>query len=87
MAAYGIAREVADEGDALVSISLSETTSYKQGKPKEVVQPEFEQQLKFFKDEGCDIDFIVCEVQLDLTYLYYIVYQAYKQGYSIMNQV
>ena len=54
MAAYRIAREVANEGEALVSITLSETMSYKAGKGKEVVQPDFEKQLQFFKDEGCD---------------------------------
>ena len=63
IAAFRLAREVADEGDALVSISLTETKSYAKGESKDVVQAEFEQQLSFFRDEGCDIDFIVCEVR------------------------
>ena len=62
LAAFKLAREVADEGNALVSISLSEPTSVLKGQPKEVVQPEMRRQLQLFIDENCDIDFVACEV-------------------------
>ena len=62
LAAVAIAREVADEHNALVSVSLCESRNYKQGKGRDDVIADFRKQLKFFVDAGCDIDFIVCEV-------------------------
>ena len=63
LAAYKLAREVADEGNALVSISLNEPTSVLKGEPKEVVQREMRRQIQFFIDENSDIDFVACEVR------------------------
>ena len=60
-AAYKLAREVADTGDALVSISITETMAYRSHrKGKEEVIKEFRSQLDFFKD--CEVDFLICEV-------------------------
>ena len=62
VAAYRLAREVADEGDALVSISLTEPMSYRQGAGEEQVKAELRQQLQFFIDEHLQPDFVACEV-------------------------
>ena len=62
LAAFKLARQVADEGGCLVSISLNEPTSYQRGESEENVKEELRQQLKFFVDEGCRPDFVACEV-------------------------
>ena len=59
-AACKLAREAAAEGDALVSASISETPSYREGKGKEAVVEQFRNQVAFLKT--CDVDFIICEV-------------------------
>lgn len=65
LAAVAIAREVADEYGALISVSLCESRNYKEGKGYDDVIADFRKQLKFFVDAGCDIDYIVCEVSLE----------------------
>ena len=60
LAAVRLAREAA--GDKYVSISLSESNNYMEGKGKEVVMADFSKQMQFFVDAGCEIDYIVCEV-------------------------
>ena len=59
-AACKLAREAAAEGDALVSASISETPSYREGKGKDAVVEQFRNQVAFLKT--CDVDFIICEV-------------------------
>ena len=59
-AACKLAREAAAEGDALVSASISETPSYREGKGKVAVVEQFRNQVAFLKT--CDVDFIICEV-------------------------
>jgi len=54
-----IAREVANEGDALVAGGICQTPSYLSGKGKANVQKEFEKQLKVFIDNK--VDFMIAE--------------------------
>ncbi|XP_022108462.1 betaine--homocysteine S-methyltransferase 1-like [Acanthaster planci] len=54
-----IAREVANEGDALVAGGISQTPTYLTGLGKEAVQKEFEKQLKVFVDNK--VDFMITE--------------------------
>ena len=63
LAAVAIARQVADDNDAVMSVSLSESRNYKEGKGHDDVIADFRKQLQFFVDAKCDIDFIVCEVR------------------------
>lgn len=64
-AACKIAREVANEGGALVAGGLSQCPTYLSGQPKEKVQAEFKVQLdQFVKNE---VDFLICEVSLNRT--------------------
>ena len=62
LAAYQLAREVADEGGALVSVSLTQPMSYMKGADRDQVKAELRDQLQFFVDAQCDIDFVACEV-------------------------
>lgn len=59
-AACELAREVANEGDALVAGNISQTPSYMSGLGKEVVQKEFQQQIDIFVKN--DVDFLIGEV-------------------------
>ncbi|XP_072045944.1 betaine--homocysteine S-methyltransferase 1-like isoform X2 [Amphiura filiformis] len=58
-AACDLAREVANEGDALVAGGLSPVPSYREGKGKEFVQEEFRKQCKVFREK--DVDFLIGE--------------------------
>jgi len=58
-AACKMAREVADEGDAIVCGSLSPVLSYFKGRDLEGARKEFENQLQPFIDNDCD--FILAE--------------------------
>ncbi|XP_077978435.1 betaine--homocysteine S-methyltransferase 1-like [Glandiceps talaboti] len=58
-AACDIAREVANEGNALVVGGISPTPSYTEGKGKEAVQKEFETQCQIFVEK--DVDFLLAE--------------------------
>ena len=55
-----LAKEVAAEGSALVSGSVSQCPSYLAGKSKAEVQAEYRKQISFFVEEG--LDFLICEV-------------------------
>lgn len=59
-AACELAREVANEGDALVAGNISQTPSYMSGLGKEVVQKEFQQQIDIFVKN--DVDFLIGEL-------------------------
>ena len=59
-AACDLAREVANEGDALVAGNFSQTPSYMSGLGKEVVQEEFKKQVDVFVKN--DVDFLLGEV-------------------------
>ena len=59
-AACDLAREVANEGDALMLGGICQTPTYLSGKGKEAVQAEFRKQVKVFQDEK--VDFLLCEV-------------------------
>ena len=61
-AACDLAREVADEGDALVAGNICPTPSYMSGLGKEVVQKEFQRQVDVFVKN--DVDFLIGEVSL-----------------------
>ncbi|GIX73065.1 betaine--homocysteine S-methyltransferase 1 [Caerostris extrusa] len=58
-AACKLAREVANEGDALVGGGISQTPSYLSGKGKENVQEEFRKQVQVFVNNK--VDFLICE--------------------------
>ena len=62
-AACDLAREVANEGDALVAGGLSPVPGYKEGKGKEFVQGEFRKQCNVFKEK--DVDFLLGEVGME----------------------
>lgn len=59
-AACDLAREVANEGDALVAGNISQTPSYMSGHGKEVVQKEFQEQIDVFVKN--DVDFLLGEL-------------------------
>ena len=63
MAAFKLAKQAAEEGDCLVSISITEPMSYRRGASEEEVKGELRQQLRFFVDENCKPDFVICEVK------------------------
>ena len=57
-----IAREVANEGDALIAGGMSQTPTYAAGGDKKVVQEHFQKQADAFTK--CNVDFLICEVML-----------------------
>ena len=59
-AACDLAREVANEGDALVAGNICQTPSYMSGLGKEAVQKEFQKQIEVFVKN--DVDFLIGEV-------------------------
>ena len=61
-AACDLAREVANEGDALVAGNICQTPSYMSGLGKEIVQQEFQKQIDVFVKN--DVDFLLGEVVL-----------------------
>ena len=62
-AACDLAREVANEGDALVAGNICQTPSYMSGHGKDVVQKEFQKQIEVFVKN--DVDFLLGEVIID----------------------
>jgi len=58
-AACDLARQVANEGDALVAGGLSETPTYLSGLGKKAVQAEFERQVEVFVNNK--VDFLIAE--------------------------
>ena len=60
-AACDLAREVADEGGALVAGGLSPVPAFSEGKGKEFVQNEFKQQCDLFVNKR--VDFLLGEVR------------------------
>lgn len=58
-AACKLAREVADEGDALVAGGVCQTPAYLSGKGKEAVQAQLRKQLEVFVSEN--VDFLIAE--------------------------
>uniref|UniRef100_A0A1W7RAE1 Betaine--homocysteine S-methyltransferase 1 n=1 Tax=Hadrurus spadix TaxID=141984 RepID=A0A1W7RAE1_9SCOR len=58
-AACILAKEVANEGNALVAGGISQTPSYLSGKSKDEVQTEFKKQIQVFLDNK--VDFLICE--------------------------
>ena len=63
-AACDIAREVANEGDALVCGGVCQTPTYLTGKGKEDCQEEFKKQIEVFIKN--DVDFLIAEVILQI---------------------
>lgn len=59
-AACDIAREVANQGDALVAGGVSQTPSYLSCKDKAVVKAAFQKQLDVFMKKN--VDFLIAEV-------------------------
>ncbi|CAH3139041.1 unnamed protein product [Pocillopora meandrina] len=59
-AACDLARQVANEGDALVAGNICQTPSYMSGLGKEVVQREFQEQIDIFVKN--DVDFLIGEL-------------------------
>ena len=59
-AACVIAREVANEGDALVAGGIAQTPAYLSGLGKEKVQLEFKKQVDCFNKNN--VDFLIAEV-------------------------
>lgn len=60
-AACDLAREVANEGDALVAGGVSQTPSYLSCKSEKEVKAIFKRQLDVFIKK--DVDFLIAEVQ------------------------
>lgn len=60
-AACDIAREVAQEGDALVAGGVSQTPSYLSGKSEAEVKAIFRKQLQVFTQKN--VDFLIAEVK------------------------
>ncbi|EDV26822.1 Betaine--homocysteine S-methyltransferase 1 [Trichoplax sp. H2] len=58
-AACLLAREVANEGDALIAGGMSQTPTYAEGGSKEAVQEHFQKQADAFTK--CGVDFLICE--------------------------
>jgi len=58
-AACKIAREVANEGDALVAGGICQTPAYLSNKGKKAVQAEFRKQVEVFVKN--EVDFLICE--------------------------
>lgn len=63
-AACDLARQVANEGDALLAGNICQTPSYMSGLGKEAVQREFQEQIDIFVKN--DVDFLIGEVTLHL---------------------
>ncbi|XP_043202805.1 betaine--homocysteine S-methyltransferase 1-like, partial [Amphibalanus amphitrite] len=63
-AACRLAREVAEEGDQLISASLTATPVFESGASDDDVIADYKQQLKPIMEEG--VDFIVCEWLFDI---------------------
>ena len=57
-----IAREVANEGNALVLGGICQTPSFLSGAGKQAVQNEFRKQIDVFVASG--VDFLLCEVRV-----------------------
>lgn len=73
-----IAREVAEEGDALVAGGLSQTPSYLSGAGKAAVQKEFKVQLdQFVKNK---VDFIICEYFEHIEEMEWAIEESLKTG-------
>ena len=73
-AACDLAREVANEGGALVAGNITHTPSYMSGKGKEVVQAEFKKQVDVFVKNN--VDFLIGEV-LNTILLTYVTEVSY----------
>lgn len=63
-AACDIARQVADEGDALVAGGVSQTPSYLSCKSETEVKKVFQQQLEVFLKKN--VDFLIAEVNIEM---------------------
>lgn len=63
-AACDLARQVANEGDALVAGNICQTPSYMAGLGKKAVQKEFQKQIDVFVKN--DVDFLIGEVSSHL---------------------
>lgn len=61
-AACKLAKEVANEGDALVAGGISQTPAYLSGLGKAAVQGEFKKQVDCFVENK--VDFLIAEVKL-----------------------
>ena len=61
-AACDLAKEVANEGDALVAGNISQVPAYLAGLGKEAVQKEFKKQTDIFVKN--DVDFLIGEVTI-----------------------
>ena len=61
MEASKLAKQVADEGDALTLGGICQCPTYLSGAGKAKVQAEFEKQIQVFVD--ADLDFLLCEVK------------------------
>jgi betaine-homocysteine S-methyltransferase len=73
-----IAREVAEEGDALVAGGLSQTPTYLSGAGKAAVQAEFKKQLdEFVKNK---VDFLICEYFEHIEEMEWAIEECVKTG-------
>ncbi|XP_071539803.1 betaine--homocysteine S-methyltransferase 1-like [Panulirus ornatus] len=73
-----LAREVADEGDALVAGSVSQCLSYSEGKGKAAVQAQIRRLLDVFVKNG--VDFILCEMFFHVEELEWAIQEAKQTG-------
>lgn len=78
-----IAREVAEEGDALVAGGISQTPTYLSGAGKEACQKEFKKQLdEFVKNK---VDFIICEYFEHIEEMEWAIEEALKTGLVVAS--
>ncbi|KAF6031420.1 BHMT [Bugula neritina] len=80
-AACELAREVADEGDALVAGGISQTPTYLSGGSKEEVQAQYKQQLDQFVK--CGVDFLICEYFEHIEELEWAIEESLKTGMAV----
>lgn len=64
-----IAREVAEEGDALVLGGVCQTPTYLSGQGKEAVKAEFRKQVQVFVEKK--VDFLLAEVQFLILFSFF----------------
>ena len=80
-AACHLAREVANEGNALVAGGVCQTPTYLSGIGKEATQAIFKQQLDVFVEEK--VDFIICEYFEHVEEAEWAVEEALKTGLPV----
>jgi len=80
-ASCNLAREVANEGNALVAGGLTQTPTYLSGLGKQLVQQEFQKQVDIFIKNK--VDFLVCELFIYIEEMEWAIEVCKKAGLPI----